>query len=283
MDSTEQIHRQAFLLTWNQNEYHIWADPKSRDYIGKDIQELKAKHRVIKNWRCGAHKMVRYNDRIFLMKLGSQPKGIIGSGRVISTEAFQTQHWSNNNDIWQVTIEFDTLLNPAESSILALEEIATIQNQYWTPESSGISINPEIVPMLEKKWSDFLLESHGITLPVNVKTDWAQSYLEGGEYEVTLKGQERNRKAREKCLEIHGYKCIVCNFDFHEVYGKLGFGYIHVHHLTLFSSSKEERHVSPETDLVPVCPNCHAMLHKCNPPLTVDELKAEIDKAVQSN
>lgn len=31
--------------------------------------------------------------------------------------------------------------------------------------------------------------------------------------------------------------------------------------------------IDPISDLRPVCPNCHAMLHKKNPPYTIDELR----------
>ncbi|WP_175752305.1 HNH endonuclease [Burkholderia anthina] len=67
--------------------------------------------------------------------------------------------------------------------------------------------------------------------------------------------------------------CVVCAFDFGTKYGALGEGFIHVHHLRPLSQIKEEHEVDPIADLRPVCPNCHAMLHRGSRVLTVEELK----------
>jgi predicted HNH restriction endonuclease len=55
--------------------------------------------------------------------------------------------------------------------------------------------------------------------------------------------------------------------SFHEKYGEAMRGFIHVHHLAPLSSRGAAHDVNPETDLIPVCPNCHAFLHHCDPPL----------------
>lgn len=84
---------------------------------------------------------------------------------------------------------------------------------------------------------------------------------------------ERNPAARRACIEHHGCRCAVCGFSFGETYGSIGEGVIHVHHLVPLSEVDEEYEVDPEDDLRPVCPNCHAMLHVQNPPLSVEELR----------
>jgi len=76
---------------------------------------------------------------------------------------------------------------------------------------------------------------------------------------------ERNPEARKKCIEHHGTLCKVCGFDFFETYGDLGFGFIHVHHVQDIALRGEST-VNPKTDLIPVCPNCHAMLHRGTKP-----------------
>lgn len=68
--------------------------------------------------------------------------------------------------------------------------------------------------------------------------------------------------------------------DFEKMYGEIGRGFIHVHHIVPISTIGEEYKIDPIKDLVPVCPNCHAMLHKGKEGevLTVDELKEIIKK-----
>ena len=97
--------------------------------------------------------------------------------------------------------------------------------------------------------------------------------LEGSKKEVIVNSYERNPIARKKCLEHFGYNCSVCNINFEKIYGVIGKSFIHVHHLKQISDIKKEYEVNPIKDLIPVCPNCHAMLHKRNPPYSVDELK----------
>ncbi len=84
---------------------------------------------------------------------------------------------------------------------------------------------------------------------------------------------ERKPAARVACIAHYGATCSVCDFNFGKIYGEIGEGFIHVYHLTEISSIGEEYEVDPIKDLRPVCPNCHAMLHKRDPAYSIDELK----------
>ena len=99
------------------------------------------------------------------------------------------------------------------------------------------------------------------------------AFPEGAATKVLINSYERNPKARARCIEFHGACCCICGFDFEAVYGEIGAGYIHVHHLTPLSSITKEYQVDPTKDLRPVCPNCHAIIHKKNPPFTIEEVK----------
>lgn len=98
---------------------------------------------------------------------------------------------------------------------------------------------------------------------------------EGLKKEVTVNQYERSRVARTKCIERHGCDCKVCGFKFSEFYGELGSGFIHVHHVKPLHTIGKDYKVDYEKDLIPVCPNCHAMLHrKVNgSELSLEELK----------
>ena len=71
---------------------------------------------------------------------------------------------------------------------------------------------------------------------------------------------------------------MVCGRDFETTYGEIGKGFIHVHHLTPIASIGKEYRLNVDTDLAPVCPNCHYMLHRKNPPFTIEELKAKLQE-----
>lgn len=102
--------------------------------------------------------------------------------------------------------------------------------------------------------------------------------IEGLTKQITVNIYERNPIARSKCIEHFGAVCKVCDFDFEQKYGVIGKGFIHVHHILDLSLIKKEYEVDFKKDLVPVCPNCHAMLHKRKPAFQIDELRKLLQK-----
>lgn len=101
-----------------------------------------------------------------------------------------------------------------------------------------------------------------------------KKYVEGAKKQVRVNAYERNPKARAACLRHHGFNCVVCSFNFELRYGPLGKEFIHVHHLKPLALTDGEYKLDPVTDLRPVCPNCHAMLHRGNSVLSIEELRA---------
>ena len=116
-------------------------------------------------------------------------------------------------------------------------------------------------------------------LPDEVSEDSQDFYREGSKMAVLVNKYERNSEAREKCIEHYGAICSACEFDFKEEYGDIGKGFIHVHHLIPISEIGNSYNIDPINDLIPVCPNCHAMIHKRKPnPFTIEEIKQKLDQ-----
>ncbi len=114
------------------------------------------------------------------------------------------------------------------------------------------------------------------------ETSDATTYVEGAVTRTTINAYERNPAARIKCVEHHGYACAVCGILLADFYGEIGERYIHVHHLRPLSELGAEYQIDPVNDLRPVCPNCHAMLHRRTPPYTIDEIRREISDKVRT-
>ena len=127
----------------------------------------------------------------------------------------------------------------------------------------------------------YAVESDDMQPAAETLTPWAEeipanaTYPEGLRCRITVNAVERNQKARRACVRHHGPTCAVCGFNFGETYGAWGNGFIHVYHVVPIGSIKKEYKVNPVKDLVPVCPNCHAMIHRVNTknPLTVKQLR----------
>lgn len=99
-------------------------------------------------------------------------------------------------------------------------------------------------------------------------------YSEGAVRSVTVNAFERNRRARERCIRHFGRSCVVCGFSFASRYGDAAAGYIQVHHVVPLATVRKSYRLDPIRDLRPVCPNCHAVIHRREPAFTIVEVKA---------
>lgn len=103
--------------------------------------------------------------------------------------------------------------------------------------------------------------------------------IEGAVRHVQVNAYERNAEARRKCIEKYTTRCCVCETDLGDVYGEVGKGFIHVHHLKPIAEIRAPYEVDPVTDLRPVCPNCHAIIHRRTPPYSIEEVKEMLRSA----
>lgn len=267
----------TFLLTWNPDKWN-W------DTLDEEIQMLNKIGAVKSSWSCGTNKSIRAGDRLFLIRLGQTPKGIIGSG-FASSNVFEDSHWSGEigRIAKYIELDFDILLNPEKEEILNIEILKSeFPTQQWSTQNSGISIKKDIAIQLEEKWFNFInnkqkFKNEYIETPeysINTTTE----FIEGNASQIIITKYERNPYARRKCIEHYGTSCVICNFNFSKMYGEVGEGFIHVHHLTSIAEIGEKYILNPINDLRPVCANCHSIIHKRKPSYTIEEMKKIIEK-----
>ena len=272
----------TFLFTWNPQKWD-WID------LQESIDHLENVGYVVRRWSCGNSKYIKKGDRIFLVRLGEEPRGIMGSGYA-KTSYYVSPHWggTEGKSANYIDIEFDILINPGKNVLFAKEDIDRVDPnkiQQWFPQQSGISIKPELLSSLESNWFDFIRENKyiGIAFISNdVVSDETESFMEGKSKEVTQTRYERNPQARKTCLKHHGYSCQICDFNFEKIFGEIGKGFIHVHHINAIAGIGKEYEVDPKNDLIPVCPNCHSMIHSKRPAFTIYELKEIIKTTANS-
>ena|GEM_PF-1853708 len=141
------------------------------------------------------------------------------------------------------------------------------KNRWWSVWARGWSDSEGFVWQMLPQVAE-ALEEVGIcaperetSLPEEVEAPPGRTLTEGAVRQIAVNAYERSREAVRKCKERHGTACVVCGFNFGVVYGPVAERTIHVHHLRPISEVGAEYMVNPETDLVPVCPNCHVVLH----------------------
>lgn len=153
------------------------------------------------------------------------------------------------------------VLQPCFASLFTKEELAEAKRRLDTvPENAK---RKSVAP--ETNYPDDLADE--------------ELFSEGARKQITVNAYERDPAARKACMKRHGYNCSVCGMSFRSIYGNIGKGFIHVHHKKPLAGMKSGYKVNPTKDLIPVCPNCHAMLHTSKPPLGIEELKERIQKS----
>ena len=253
----------SYLYTWNPERW-TWCDQQDAIYRVNNGDQYDM------YWSCGNTKRIEIGDIFFLMRLGVEPKGIIGCG-YISSRAYTLPHWNEAKaKEGKTALRTDLLFKAlSEEPIVPL---SYLQEKYpihtWTPQTGGLSIPYEIADELFA-----IIQSDTMFSFEPVAKKEVELFAEGKAKSVTYKTYDRSPAARQACIEHHGYSCSVCNFNFELTYGKLGSKYIEVHHLKQVADVGEEYLINPINDLRPVCANCHRMLHKTRPPISIEELK----------
>lgn len=151
----------------------------------------------------------------------------------------------------------------------SFEIIADYRHQNLVPDSDEavvITCSEIIVPLMAA-----MAELIGYDQVEN-PADSNVPEVEGGLSQATVSRRERNPRSRLLCLRIHGHVCKACGLEPSSIYGEAG-GIIEVHHLEPVSMLEKPRPYDPESDLVPLCPNCHRAVHTRRPwPLSPVEL-----------
>lgn len=242
----------SWLLTWNP-EMRAWDDLH-------DEWRAVPVRRVTGQWAVDTPRMAM-GDRVFLTRVGASPHGVVASGYLVGATG-------NPGGGWTVTVVYDVLLHPDEQPLFDPRPLSAAMD--WTPSRSAVAIREGLVAQLEDAWRRHLWH---LGLPASDALGDEDAFAEGRRLDVTLSAYERDPAARAACIAAHGPACAVCGLDFGKRYGEPGKGYIHVHHLVPISYVGKTYAVDPVADLRPVCPNCHAMLHRKSPPLTIAALK----------
>jgi 5-methylcytosine-specific restriction protein A len=101
----------------------------------------------------------------------------------------------------------------------------------------------------------------------------SELFLEGALRAIQVNAYERSPQARDACIRHHGAVCAACGFEFGKVYGAFAQGLIHVHHIVPLSEIGKEYKLDPVTDLIPLCANCHAVVHRRKKAMGLEELR----------
>ena len=165
----------SWLLSWNPN-YWTWDDfgaAREATHQGKTYTE---------RWSCSS-RQPRVGDKAYLLRTGMPPKGIIAAGNIV-TEPYEAPDWDEEKAAqgktrWYVDVSFSRIQDPITDPFVSEADLAqiTVDQQVWSPQSSGIEIKARSAGVLNKLWDNVVQATPGpkaesraldITDPVNL-------------------------------------------------------------------------------------------------------------------
>ncbi len=146
----------TFLLTWNPAKWE-WGD------FLAEARAVKRGDKFAGHWSCGNSTKLRKGDRIFMVKQGAKPRGIVASGFVTSDEPWDGPHWDKEKRkagkaARYVDIDFNAIIDPETEPILEVEQLSkgALGSVRWGTQTGGIEIAAAAAALLEGRWNDHL-------------------------------------------------------------------------------------------------------------------------------
>jgi 5-methylcytosine-specific restriction protein A len=259
----------TFLLAWNPTNWR-WPDG---DYA-TTVARTETGDRVEDRWSVGIRRQgISPGDDAYLIRQ-HRDRGVLGSGQFTS-DIYPDEHWDGSGrETTYADLVWDVLL-PVEDRIPVEVLKVEVPDVRWDRlQGSGVIVPAQSERRLHRLWDDYVRSS-----VYRSPEEPPAGFPEGAVRRVEVNRYERDRRARAACIAHHGTVCSVCGIDFETTYGALGRGFIHVHHLTEISTVGSGYEVDPVKDLRPICPNCHAMVHREVPALSIARLRSRLRSA----
>lgn len=139
----------VWLIAWNQKNWD-WEN------FSEVCESTKNGKTFVDNWACSNTKP-QIGEEVFLIKLGDEPRGIIGHGTVIRP-SYEKEHYNaakaaEGKKQKTIDVRFDRLIDYTKDKFIPQDELnAKCAGQQWSPQSSGIEIKPTVLPGLRKLW-----------------------------------------------------------------------------------------------------------------------------------
>lgn len=160
---------------------------------------------------------------------------------------------------------FDRLFEAIMAPTPAKEEVSASEVKEEKVSTPVVEAAPVVPKAVEK--APIIEKEEPVVAPVQEVVAPVETVV--AEEEPVGDYKERIKK---ECIEYYGAICDICGFDFGYTYGEAYESCIEVHHVNdVTDEIKEDTH--PTKDLIPVCCNCHNVIHSQNPPISVDQMR----------
>lgn len=145
----------TYLLTWNPDRW-TWQD------LQEAVEATATGDRFPVTWSAGNTKTISPGSRVFLLKQGPEPRGIVASGWTVSG-CHDAPHWdteraSRGDTLPFVDVEFDLVLDPAQVPPLDTSQFTSgpLSEVYWAIPASGTRLHDDAAAALEEQWEEYV-------------------------------------------------------------------------------------------------------------------------------
>jgi hypothetical protein len=182
----------TYLLGWNPKRFP-WGSLEDELALVRDEGSLSAR------WSVGNNTSIRPGDRVFLIRLGAEPRGMVGSGYATS-EPYPGEHWDPKRAEEGATAHFidfvlDTL---SEVPLIPIDVLnsGSLSGFHWSTQMSGVHIPKAIAKELESMWPEVAEGASGVGFPGESASP--RALPEGAAKTVYVNRYERNPAARAR-------------------------------------------------------------------------------------
>lgn len=264
----------AILLAWDPDRRNGWNHAAAVELVTETGQCLAT-------WSVAGQADIRSGTEAWLWLQARTRSGLLGHGTVVSEDLpvetpdeppVRTGGGEPElaaTAMRQIRVDFDALL-PVGDQVPPHVLAEALPGLDWDGQDlPDIFLDVLDAARIRNVWKEFgPAPASDPTHPV------PGTYPESAVSRVQVNRYERSPDARRICVAHHGENCAACGFSFEAAYGEAGRGFIQVHHIVPASQVGGEYQLDPVADLVPLCPNCHAVAHLgVGTPRTVAELR----------
>ncbi|MDO4815024.1 MAG: HNH endonuclease [Bacillota bacterium] len=183
---------------------------------------------------------------------------------VVEAESMTSQEIVDDSLYWHIKEEHDKALGGRYARLRLIQQVDSdkLSLEYLkkyglkSAPQGPVRVNDVLTEYIDSNMNDYCING------IFPETDLPDNYYEGAAHQIVVNKYERSSIARQRCISYNGTTCFVCGMNFEKRYGEIGKDFIHIHHIIPLNEIGKEYVIDYKKDLIPVCPNCHAMLHR---------------------
>ena len=196
--TSENPAANAWLLAWNPKNYD-WENVEEPFSLDTMFSRISSGGGYYNCWRCMSSK-IKCGDLLYIMKLGKEPKGIFAAGYAISDS------YIDDDDVRVVDVLLTKAIDFRSESIIPQQTLKDLfPNQQWSPQGSGISINPDAAKWLIEKWdnrSEEKKDAPVIDILPSSNSEFLKYFAPLIQAIKELGGSATRKEAHEKIIEL---------------------------------------------------------------------------------